>query len=200
MSKYVSKQNLNTIVQEMGKKIPSILNLTNEELQEIIDAFEPEFTPEDEDNADRSLSNLTDAGKDRFLGADNFKIIYPNGGTEANPANVAVNSRYVEANPFPGYAVHCQAEVLFSGQWGTAEWKNFYTSAANNYTGGVKATQLDDDSIIIQTAGSETATSYINLVSNGATCGGPFTTTSAGGAALPCRVKVWKIGKVGGNA
>src|SRR5690606_10026006 len=34
-----------------------------------------------------------------------FAIIYPNGGSAGSPANVTLNSRYVESNPFPGHSV-----------------------------------------------------------------------------------------------
>lgn len=42
--------------------------------------------------------------------------IYPNG-TEAAPGALALNTNVVVANPFPGYKVFCELEVLYGGQW-----------------------------------------------------------------------------------
>ena len=147
--------------------------------------------------ANKDLSNLTETGENHFLEQD-YMIIYPNGGTAANPSNVATNSRYIEANPFPGYAVKCVAEVFFDNQWGNPEWFSAWNSANQMYAGGVKANQLDDDAIIIQTCGGENA-SYDHLVWAGPQSGAPWNTSSAAGAPLPCRVKVWKIGKLVNN-
>lgn len=42
--------------------------------------------------------------------------IYPNG-TEASPSLITVNTNVVVPNPFPGYKVFCELEVLYGGQW-----------------------------------------------------------------------------------
>ena len=57
---------------------------------------------------------------------DNFTIIYPNNGTEEEPANVANNSRYVMSNPFPGHKVNCIAEVLYDNKWGETGWHSYW--------------------------------------------------------------------------
>ena len=132
--------------------------------------------------ANRALGNLSADGEDHFLEQD-FTIIYPNGGTEESPANVTVNHRYVEANPFSGYHVMCDAEVLINNQWGSVQ-DFIYNS--NGY--GVKATQFND-SIIVQTGGTA-------LTSLSASAGNPFGITTSPATTLPCRVKVWKIGKI----
>jgi len=133
--------------------------------------------------ATRSLDNLTDAGKDRFLGDDNFCIIYPNGGTAANPANVTYNTRYVETNPFPGYIVACQAEIFVNNQWGDAG------DYSDNYHGcGCYASQLNDNQIVIQTK-------YSSLSLTSSYSGSPLGLSDYVYTA-PCRVKVRKIGKV----
>lgn len=110
-----------------------------------------------------------------------FAIIYPNGGTEAAPANVAINTRYVESNPFAGHNVVCVAEVLIDGVWGETGW--IYSSASGNGF-GVKATNYNDG-IVVQTGG----TSLGALASQ---MGGPHT-TQPGTTPRPCRVKVWKV-------
>ena len=70
-----------------------------------------------DDGANTDLSNLTATGENHFLERD-FAIIYPNGGSESNPANVTNNSRYVETNPFPGYVVDCAVEIKQGDKWG----------------------------------------------------------------------------------
>jgi len=109
-----------------------------------------------------------------------FTIIYPNGGSAASPANVAVNSRYVETNPFPGYKVLCLAEVLYQGQWGNPGW--YYAATSR----GVVANQLNDDSVIVQTGQQF-------LLGVSAEAGGVHGNTTTVGGSLPCRVKVWKV-------
>jgi hypothetical protein len=132
--------------------------------------------------ADRDLDNLSADGENHFLEQD-FTIIYPNGGTEASPANITVNSRYVETNPFPGYHVMCDAEILINNQWGSVQEFIYSTTGY-----GIKANQFND-SIIVQTGSSA-------LTSLSALCGNPFGITTSPATTLPCRVKVWKIGKI----
>jgi microcystin-dependent protein len=129
--------------------------------------------------ADRDLDNLTQAGQDSFLERD-FTIIYPNGGSAASPANVTLNTRYVETNPFPGYHVECAAEVLINNQWGITGF------VFENGGYGTMASQLDDGDVVIQTGTSAVATMPAN-------CGAPFPSVTSI-ASAPCRVKVWKVG------
>lgn len=75
-----------------------------------------------------------------------FTIIYPNGGTEAAPAPVAVNTRYVLANPFPGSYVICEAQLKFSDGWSSTGW---FTQPSESY--GTRASQLDRGNIIVRT-------------------------------------------------
>lgn len=112
--------------------------------------------------------------------ATGFAIIYPNGGTEASPANVAINSRYVSPNPFPGHHVICIAEVLYAGVWAEPGW--LWTSTGGQ---GVKSSWFSD-SIVTQTgqAGVLNAPNAIGTPNSSAT----FIATP-----LPCRIKVWKI-------
>lgn len=132
--------------------------------------------------ADRSLSNLTQAGQDSFLERD-FTIIYPNGGTESNPANVTVNSRYVETNPYSGYYVGVMPQLYYNGKWG--DMPSFINQ------NGVSVGMLDNDSIIIQTGNERLL--YSGSSYQGDLFGRP---SSTGQSTLPCRIKVWKIGKI----
>lgn len=142
-----------------------------------------------DDGANPDLSNLTATGDDHFLEQD-FTIIYPNGGSKSSPANVTVNTRYVEANPFPGYAVNCIAEVYYNNQWGQAPHYNQYT-VGGTYTGGIGISQLDNNNIVLRTGTHVVAATSLTL--------NAFESETSADT-VPCRIKVWKIGKVGGNA
>ncbi len=133
----------------------------------------------------QGITDLT--GRVSTLEADSgFTILYPNGGTKESPANVAVNSRYTLDNPFPGYEVECRAEILYSGKWCKACWSN---STVNNGFGIMATHLLPDDNIIVQTGNSALSDSS---VINGIGIQNMVTLREA----APCRVKVWKIGKV----
>ncbi len=115
-------------------------------------------------------------------GAD--AILYPNGGTEAAPANATVGARYTLTNPWgTGIRVIAIAEILVGGEWGTTGWVGGSTSGY-----GVQAAQRDNGNIIVTVggagtyAGSSYAGGSINVTGNG-------TVT----AAVPCRVKLWKV-------
>jgi len=137
--------------------------------------------------ASRGLDNLTQAGEDHYLEQD-YTIIYPNNGSESNPANVTNNSRYVMSNPFSGYIVYCLAEVFVNNEWGATGWFSYRggEGAMNSY--GAKANQLNDGSIVIQTGAAA-------VILSSALCGSPISNGTTLISA-PCRVKVWKIGKV----
>lgn len=143
--------------------------------------------------ATRSLDNLTAAGEAKLedttksvVYEDGFAIIYPNGGTAANPANVDIYSRYIETNPFPGYRVACFAEIQYNGEWG----KNNMICNGRYY--GTVANQLSDGSIVVQTGKDGTGMGSANDGNPMDIAYGTTITTS-----VPCRVKVWKIGEGG---
>lgn len=121
---------------------------------------------------------------------DNFTIIYPNGGTKDSPANVAVNSRYVMDNPFQGYHVMCVAEVYYNSKWGETGYL-YSPNAGDGSTGGcgVKAT-VNNGQIVVQT-GTLTINSASSHLGNGF-----GNETIAIVTPMPCRVKVWKVGKI----
>lgn len=112
-----------------------------------------------------------------------FTYIYPNDGTEENPAIVEPNKRYILDNPFPNEPVICIAEVFYSDMWGETGW--FWSN--NGY--GIRATQvIESDVIVVQTGGN--AVGWILS----AAIGNPFGTVSnALMPSAPCRVKVWRI-------
>jgi len=135
--------------------------------------------------ASRGLDNLTQDGEDHFLGDDNFTIIYPNNGTASNPANITYNSRYSLANPFPGYRVACVAELYENDVWGETGWfSDTYDSSNRGF--GTSAFQLNDNTIEVVTGNS-------GIAAKSGFSGGSF---ASGILTAPCRVKVWKIGKV----
>lgn len=116
-----------------------------------------------------------------LAGEIDFTIIYPNGGSAASPANVSVNSRYVEPNPFPGHHVVCQAEVYVGGKWGSTG----FLSSASEATYGAQATYFDG-SIVVQTGFTGISASSFQTGDPRGAIGNITTPT-------PCRVLVWKI-------
>lgn len=125
---------------------------------------------------------------------DSFSIIYPNGGSKSAPANVTINTRYIEAHPFPGYHVHCMPEVMINNKWGETGW--IYNSAADtNGNGGygIKASEYDEY-IVVQTGGYA-------LIAYSSNDGNPFglgisNYPTVNHSTLPCRIKVWKVGRM----
>ena len=120
----------------------------------------------------------------KFDPSTDFCFVYPNGGTAENPANVTNNTRYVETNPFPGYEIKAVAELYINSEWG--EWDNTTFSGGSSAQGIV--TSVYGDNIIIQTA------SY-SLFGGAIFDGNPFQ-GAAHVFSAPCRIKVWKIGKI----
>lgn len=118
--------------------------------------------------------------------AKRFIIIYPNGGTEASPANVEVNKRYIEANPFPHQTVICQAEILVNEVW--AETGSFYFAWSSGGGGfGVLAHHLiETDQIVVQTG------SWRVMYASNKSLGG-HGINNMELITAPCRVKVWRI-------
>ncbi|MNQ72185.1 hypothetical protein D3C85_868830 [compost metagenome] len=124
-----------------------------------------------------------DAELQTLVGQIEFTIIYPNGGSEASPANIAINSQYVLTNPFPGHHVILEPEVLYEGNWGNPGW---WSGDAN--MAGIRAT-MRNNSIILSTAKNALGIGY-------PLGGGAFTYTGSTGigvAGLPARIKVWKV-------
>ncbi|EFV83899.1 hypothetical protein HMPREF0005_02025 [Achromobacter xylosoxidans C54] len=120
-----------------------------------------------------------------LIGAISFAMVYPNGGSAAAPANITVNSRYVVANPFPGYRVLCQLEVRANGKWGSPGG-GFIVNTSGQIM-GCYASQYDDGDIVVQTA-----VTYLTSDSPAAT-GHPFQPNLSSFTTAPARVKVWRI-------
>ena len=112
-----------------------------------------------------------------------FTIIYPNGGTEAAPANITNNQRLVSANPFPGKAVICEAQLLIGGVWGNPGWAD--NAAAEIY--GTRAGQLGSTGDIVVQSGAKCVAGTSSI--GGGVHGYVGTLTTA-----PVRVKIWKAG------
>ena len=124
---------------------------------------------------------------DNDIYGNNFTIIYPNNTTEENPYVISKASRVVISNPFPGYLVYCLMEFKFNGSWGPA-FANYYYSGGGY---GNSAFQYDNDSIVLWTGSSA-------ILDGNANSGGHGFGNISGGSQTsgPCRVKVWKIGKL----
>lgn len=116
----------------------------------------------------------------------NFTIIYPNGGTAVSPANISANTRYVNANPFPGHPVICELQILVSGRWGTPGW---WTDGSN--ARGAVVGQCDDE-IIVQTAVSS-VTAGGGSTNSGGWSGATLPGNIGEMASAPARVRVWRV-------
>ncbi|MDB1109699.1 phage tail protein [Pseudomonas extremaustralis] len=114
-----------------------------------------------------------------------FAVVYPAGGSKASPANAALNSRYVQANPFPGHSVMCRVEILRNGEWGDPGFGDYTSPGGSRAACGVRATQLGD-SIIVQTGIS-------GMTYSSAYSGDPFGSPDTVTTPVPFRVLVWKI-------
>lgn len=97
---------------------------------------------------------------------------------------IKVGQRYILDNPFPGYAVFCQAQIQINNQW--CETGFIMGSTTAGY--GVKAYQTDDQTIVLQ-AGSTGLTSNPNLTGNPS--GSNVAPTIA-----PVRIIATRLGKI----
>ncbi len=158
----------------------------------IIKAFDTSTT-------NSSLIDITQYANEldqRYDLRSDMTIIYPNNGTAANPANVTIGTSYIMQNPFPGYIVHCSAEVFCNNQWGVPGFAQAYDRSGYGWISyGVTANQHNNDYIDItvgNTYASITGSAHKYNLS-----GVSFpTSVEVALTSVPCRVKVWKIGKV----
>ncbi|CUK06612.1 Uncharacterised protein [Achromobacter xylosoxidans] len=111
-----------------------------------------------------------------------FTIIYPNGGSEAAPAPVAVNTRYVMPNPFPGSNVICEAQLMYTDGWGSTGWFTDSTSGGRSF--GTRASQLNGGSVVVRTGTSGVSASVD---------GGGAASNSYVVSPVQSRVLVWRI-------
>lgn len=117
-----------------------------------------------------------------------FTIIYPNGGSSGTPANVGINSTYLEDNPFPDFHILCEAEVLYSGIWAKTGWVGAFATGVNrNDFYGVNASVRSDNKILVTTGTWGLLAPPTTMGGGHAGVSGAITTP------LPCRVKVWKV-------
>lgn len=90
-----------------------------------------------------TVNKLVDsAGLVRYM-SDRHAILYPNGGTEASPANITVNQVYRMNNPFAGHHVQCTLEVFLNNYWGDPHLMSFLASSGSpaNRAYGAMATR-----------------------------------------------------------
>ncbi|CKH74866.1 MULTISPECIES: phage tail protein [Achromobacter] len=113
-----------------------------------------------------------------------FTILYPNGGTAANPASVAANSTYVLTPPAPflGFNLLCRAELLYTDGWAETGW--YTDSSGGNRAFGTRAGQLSNGAILVRT-GASGVDPLPNLAG----------TPTQGSLVSPnkCRVLVWRV-------
>ena len=123
--------------------------------------------------------------------SNNFTIIYPNGGTKASTdagtSNIAVNTRYICDNPFPGYNVNCVAEIYTDGGWYNVELDQVINGGTYQVYGTVAHYASATDKIIVITGAQA-------IDNNPAYSLGAHLAYHALKTA-PCRVLVWRGGK-----
>lgn len=130
--------------------------------------------------ADAAALATSYANQQTQLESIDFVYLYPNGGSQTTPANVAINSRYTLVNPWPGCPVIMQPELLIGGTWQYPGW-----SYANTGTYGVSCGMFGD-TLVVQTGN-------IGVTGASIQTGGSGGLTSAVTTATPCRVKAWRI-------
>lgn len=131
------------------------------------------------DSAERTITELETATREE----NNFTIIYPNGGTEQNPATITTGKRLIENNPFPGYHVLCIAQLKYENDWGETNW----AYAGGNGFGTKTGHLTESDKIIIQTGNS--------AIAPDARSGGSILGNTQNIISAPIRVLVYKLGK-----
>lgn len=115
-------------------------------------------------------------------GQISFAMLTPNGGSP-----IAPNSRYVLANPFPGFLVIVVAEMLFTGGWSETGWFTDSGGAGGaSRAWGVKGGQESGGSIVIQTGISGLSPGTDSALGGKAASG-------ALASPIQCRVRVYKI-------
>ena len=134
-----------------------------------------------------------------------YEVIYP-GGSSTSPGIAKLTSggqRFVSNNPFPGYLVHCVAEVYAEGEWGETGWAA-EAGSSWNHGQGVKASQLNNDKIVTIVGGG-ISTSGLYLLTSARRSGMPHTFAFTGNYGsdttknfkeVPFRVKVYKLAKI----
>ena len=126
------------------------------------------------------LTNL----QNQIADSNNFTIIYPNGGTKESPANITINERYIETNPFSGYHVLCIPQILLNNEW--AQPFMSYVSADNGGR-GVTAGEVNNQIII------QTGRNYLKMAGYDS---GSLDSSNERVTTAPCRVLVYKLGKI----
>ena len=123
--------------------------------------------------------------QNQIADSNNFTIIYPNGGTKESPADVTLDKVYIENNPFPGYYVDCKVQIYSSEKNMWLEQPLWWSSGSY----GVYAyLERNTDKIYIATG--STVLVYSDAI------GGSGVNLSSNITTAPCRVLVYKLGKI----
>lgn len=140
------------------------------------------------ENFQEQLNSLNNKIQELEDESNYFTIIYPNGGTKENPANVTLNQVYVEDNPFPGYYVDCKVQIYSSEKNVWLEQPLWWSSGAY----GVNAyLESNTDKIYVSTGDTVLIYKYAH--------GGSGINLSANITTAPCRVLVHKLAKIEGE-
>lgn len=133
----------------------------------------------------KGWSKIVDsAGLVKFM-SDRFAFVYPNGGSEASPANITVNQRYVIPSPFPGHQFYSVPEIFYNNMWGDPKFI-WYLANTTTATGIGAATSQVSDNIILVTG----ALGFLGTPNHQ---GHPFVGRISSLTSVPCRIKVWRV-------
>lgn len=164
------------VIKAVGVVVDSIGNTDLTNVLNAVETVQSEIS-----NLENKVNDLHNQVSD----TNNFTIIYPNGGTKESPADVTLNKVYIENNPFSGYYADCKVQIYSSE-------KNIWLEQPiwwSNGSYGVNAyLESSTDKIYISTGNVALIYKYAN--------GGSGITLSSNITTAPCRVLVYKLGKI----
>ena len=130
-----------------------------------------------------SIRELSDEEIAEWVKKHGDVYAYPNSGTEPSPATIAINSRYVVANPFPGFKVGVEVQILYEGVWCVVRMGG---SGAASY--GAEVAQHSDGTLVLITG-----TQYMITASALHYFSGVRPASANVAASLPSRLSVHKL-------
>ncbi|WP_272972125.1 hypothetical protein [Comamonas terrigena] len=131
-------------------------------------------------------AQTADARSAALAAAIGFAIVYPNGGSAATPANVAISTRYVLPNPFPGRYFICVPQVFYGGIWGDPGWDG--NTGSGGSAAGVRAGMANSE-LVVQTGVTALLVASFHGGGMHGVAGGAVVTSP-----LPCRILCWAVG------
>lgn len=142
-------------------------------------------------NSISQMQNQIATLQNQIADSNNFTIVYPDNGDETEGADktvVTTNNVYEINNPFSGYYVMCKAQLFYSDKWVDFPWNS--DAGTSNHSYGVYATLIDDTIYV------STGKTYLALGQNDYSILGQIIQAPSNLTSAPCRVLVYKLGKI----